>query len=362
MCDYLKASGPDEIPARLLKECCDQIGPSLCAIFNQSLSSAKVPTEWKSADIAPIHKKDSKEPAENYRPISLLPIVSKVLERCVFTCLYIHLKCLITDLQHGFMNNRSCVTQLLSVLHAIGLNLDKNIQTDVIYLDFAKAFDSVDHKILLAKLKAYGISGQLLSWLADYLSGRVQRVVLEGTSSQWAPVTFGVPQGSLLGPLLFVIFINDLPDVTKEGVNTALYADDTKIFGAVNCARDCESIQTTLSNMDEWTQVNNINFNASKCKILTVTRKKQPLVHDYTLNNKQLEHVTEEKDLGVIVTSTLSWDKHVHATVSKANKLLGLLKRTCMSAADKRGYQKNTISLPCKVTAVFWNASLVTKP
>ena len=189
VCDYLKgldtskASGPDGIPARLLKECCDQIAPSLCAIFNQSLSSAKVPTEWKSADIAPIHKKDSKEPAENYRPISLLPIVSKVLERCVFTRLYIHLKCLITDLQHGFMKNRSCVTQLLSVLHAIRLNLDKNIQTDVIYLDFAKAFDSVDHKILLAKLKAYGISGQLLSWLADYLSGRVQRVVLEGTSS-----------------------------------------------------------------------------------------------------------------------------------------------------------------------------------
>ena len=112
----------------------------------------------------------------------------------------------------------------------------------------------------------------------------------------------GVPQGSLLGPLLFVIFINDLPDVTKEGVNTALYADDTKIFGAVNCARDCESVQTTLTNMDEWTQVNNINFNASKCKILTVTRKKEPLVHDYTLNNKQLERVTEEKDLEVIVT------------------------------------------------------------
>ena len=182
-----------------------------------------------------------------------------------------------------------------------------------------------------------------------------------GTSSQWAPVTSGVPQGSLLGPLLFVIFINDLPDITNEGVNTALHADDTKIFGAVNCARDCESIQTTLSNMDEWTQVNNINFNASKCKILTVTRKKQPLVHDYTLNNKQLEHVTEEKDLGVIVTSTLLWDKHVHIIVSKANKLLGLLKRTCPLLTNA-AIRRTLISLPCKVTAVFWNASLVTKP
>ncbi|KXJ07571.1 RNA-directed DNA polymerase from mobile element jockey, partial [Exaiptasia diaphana] len=201
--------------------------------------------------------------------------------------------------------------------------------TDVIYLDFAKAFDSVDHKILLAKLKAYGISGQLLSWLTDYLSGRFQRVVLEGASSQWAPVTSGVPQGSLLGPLLFVIFINDLPDVAEEGVNTALYPDDTKIFGAVKNGNDCETIQTTLSNMAEWTQVNNIDFNASKCKTLTVTRKKQPLEHNYCLNNKQLDRVSEEKDLGITVTSTLSWDKHVHAIVSKANKLLGLLKRTC---------------------------------
>ena len=119
-------------------------------IFNQSLSSGQIPTEWKSADITPIHKKDSAEPAENYRPISLLPIVSKVLERCVFNCLYGHVNNLITPLQHGFLRNRSCVTQLLSVLHTIGRNLDKNIQTDVIYLDFAKAFDAVDHNVILS--------------------------------------------------------------------------------------------------------------------------------------------------------------------------------------------------------------------
>ena len=142
--DTSKACGPDGIPARLLKECSQQI-----------------PTEWKSADITPIHKKDSEEPAENYRPISLLPIVSKVLERCVFNCLYDHVNNVITPLQHGFLRNRACVTQLLSVLHTIGRNLDKNIQTDVIYLYFAKAFDTVDHNVILSKLKAYGESGQL---------------------------------------------------------------------------------------------------------------------------------------------------------------------------------------------------------
>ena len=150
-------------------------------------------------------------------------------------------------------------------------------------------------KILLTKLCAHGIPGKLLSWLVDYLSDRVQRVVLEGASSHWAPVTSGMPQGSLLGPLMFVTFINNLADGAKDQVNTALYADDSKIFGAVKCARDCEAVQSTLSNMDKWTSCNNIQFNTSKCKVLIVTRKKQPFTYDYTLNNGQLKHVAERQ-------------------------------------------------------------------
>ena len=205
------------------------------------------------------------------------------------------------------MKNRSCATKLLSTLHFIGLNLDKNIQTDVVYLDFAKAFDSVDHKILLAKLSAHGVAGRLLSWFDFYITGRTQRVVLEGASSQWTPVTSGVPQASLLGPLLFVLFINDLPDVVKPEVKAGLYADDTKIYSAVQLVPDCVAVQESLSNLDVWTQRNNIQFNTTKCKVLTVTRKNQPLNYDYTLNHGQLERVTEEKDLGVIVNNTLSW-------------------------------------------------------
>ncbi|CAB4002720.1 Hypothetical predicted protein [Paramuricea clavata] len=154
--DVTKAHGPDGIHPRLLKECSEQIGQSLCALFNHSPNCGRVPIEWKAANITPVHKKESKEVAENFRPISLLSIVSKILERSVCSNLYNHISHLIADEQHGFIRNRSCVSQLLPVFHAIGKSLDKNIQTDILYLDFAKAFDSVDHDILLAKLKSYG--------------------------------------------------------------------------------------------------------------------------------------------------------------------------------------------------------------
>ena len=192
---------------------------------------------------------------------------------------------------------------------------------DVIYLDFAKAFDTVDHNVLLSKLKAYGVLGQLLTWFANYLSGRLQRVVINGPTSQWAPVTSGVPQGSLLGPLLFIIFINDLPDAAIGDVFTSLYADDTKIYRNINTIDDCMSRQKTLTNMHTWTRHNNIRFNASKCKALTITRKKSPLDFIYKLDNLELERVSTEKDVGVNITNSLTWNTHIHAISAKANKL-----------------------------------------
>ena len=220
------------------------------------------------------------------------------------------------------------MTQLLSVLHTIGYDLDRNTQTDVLYLDFTKAFDSVDHAILLQKLRSYGVTGPPLCWFEDYLTGRTQRVVVDGVALTWSPVTSGVPQGSILGLLLFVIFINDLPDFTVKGTETAPYADDTKLHNTFTSTNDCERLQQSLTNLDHWSVQNNIRFNPSKCKVLAISRKKSPITYDYTLGTVKLICVCNEKDLGVITSYELSWDLHINSIISKANKMLGVLKRT----------------------------------
>ena len=243
---------------------------------------------------------------------------------------------LISNEQHCFIRNRSCVTHLLFVFHTIGENLDRNIQTDILYLDFAKAFDSVDHNILLAKLNSYGVRGNLLSWFADYLHGRLQRVVVDGVASQWTSVTSGVRQGSILGPIPFAIFINDFPNVVLDKSRTALYADDSKVYESISSMQCCETLQQSLDSLNTWSYINNMSFNASKCKVLTVTRKLNPVNFDYRLEDKTLAPVRKEKSLRVVITSNLTWDQQILAVVSKANKMLGLLRRTCPLIKDTR--------------------------
>ncbi|CAB3992988.1 Hypothetical predicted protein, partial [Paramuricea clavata] len=245
--DVTKATGPDNVPARLLKETAPVISTSLCTLFNKSLSQGALPEDWKIANIIPVYKKGEKEYAENYRPISLLSIVSKVLERCVFYNIREQLYQVIKTSQHGFTRGKSCVTNLLEVLNYIGSILDVGGQVDAVYLDMSKAFDKVNHKHLLHKLRMAGFGGSLLQWFQSYLTNRHQRVTAQGSTSTTLPVTSGVPQGSILGPVLFSLYVNDLPD-TVTSSHVAMFADDTKLFKNINSLLKCHIMPGISSN------------------------------------------------------------------------------------------------------------------
>jgi hypothetical protein len=226
-----KASGPDKISIRLLKECACSITPSLTYLFNKSLHTGDLPTEWKLSNIIPLHKKGDKNYVENCRSISLMCAGGKVLERCIYNRLVDHVRKLISDCQHGFVRGKSCTSQLLSMLERIGKNLDMGLQTDILYLDIAKAFD---HKLLLHKFHQFGITDKILNWFTSYRIGRQQRMLVHGATSYSLTVISGVPQGSILGPLLFLIHVNDLPpSVSSPSVDVSLFADDTKCFSII---------------------------------------------------------------------------------------------------------------------------------
>ena len=181
----------------------------------------------------------------------------------------------------------------------------------MIYLDFSKAFDSVDHAILHGILYAHGLRGSVLLWFKDYLTERYQRVVLENVASEWSPVTSGVPQGSILGPLLFTIFINTLPDFLSSGSQAALYAEDLKVYRPITSLVDSMPLQQDLNNLEVWSSNNSVQFNPAKCKILTVTRKRNPITFSYKLTSNDLVRCDEEIDLGITITYNLKWDSHI---------------------------------------------------
>jgi hypothetical protein len=242
-----KASGPDKIHIRLLKECACSITPSLTYLFNKSLHTGDLPTEWKLSNIIPLHKKGDKNYVENYRPISLMCVVGKVLKRCIYNRLVDHVWKLISDCQHGFVRGKSCTSELLSVLDRIGKNLDMGLQTDILYLGIAKAFDTIDHKLLPDKLHQFRITDKTLNWFTSYLTGRQQRVLVHGATSDSLTVTSGIPQGSILGP------VNNLPSsVSSPSVDVSLFADDTKCFSIIQAPRDAHILNTEMNNMEKW--------------------------------------------------------------------------------------------------------------
>jgi hypothetical protein len=355
--DSTKATGPDELPGILLKTCAAELAPSLTKLFNLSLSSGLVPDLWKQANVIPVLKKGDKSKCQNYRPISLLSITSKLLERAVLNKIYNSVLNLITPSQHGFLQGRSTSSQLLSVFHRINNFLDSATQTDVLYLDFSKAFDSVSHKLLCHKLTSFGFSGNLLLWITSYLNNRCQRVSLEGESSGWLPVTSGVPQGSILGPFLFLLFSNDIGDTLSQGTHIALYADDAKIFRPIHSAADCLTLQSDLDELQTWSDTWKLSFNALKCQVLSITRS-EIISFNYELNNLNLNLTQDFNDLGVLISNNFSWKSHISSIISRANRTLGLIKRTLGFTAPMKAkllLYKSLVRSTLMYASVIWS-------
>ncbi len=323
--DPNKSTGADNISSRLLRECQDELRLPLTLLFNKSIREGEVPSHWKCANVTPIFKKGNKSEAGNYRPISLTSTVIKILEKILRDKItaFLDKHDLILDTQHGFRNNRSCLTNLLEFFNHITSNYDERVPSDIIYLDFRKAFDTVPHKRLLIKLKAHGIGENICAWVESWLSNRKQRVVLNGEASDWLPVTSGVPQGSVLGPLLFLIYINDLDCGIVSKISK--FADDTKLGGKVLTTDDCKAIQRDLDNLSTWSDKWLLNFNGAKCKVMHVGYNN--VKYNYKLQEQNLLKVTEEKDLGIIVKSDLKCDIQCSAASRKANTILGFIAR-----------------------------------
>ena len=323
-----KALGPDNLSPVVLKYCSNEFKRSVCQLINRSLSEGVVPKDWLFANVIPVYKSKDKNQTSNYRPISLLSLISKVAERCIYNHIYPHIVNLLHPSQHGFLSGKSTATQLVQFLMDASSSIDNSSQIDVIYTDFAKAFDSVSHKLLLEKLCKIGFNGNLLQWLNSYLSNRYQRVLVNGVASDWVKVTSGVPQGSILGPVLFLIFINDLPEMLNY-CKPLLFADDAKIFASkIQSFNDCTRIQDDLNALSDWCITNKLDLNVLKCKVMCITRSRSPIYFKYCIKGEPIERVSEMKDLGVVIENTLSWNNHVNKIIAKANRILGLIKRT----------------------------------
>ena len=321
-----KAAGPDEIYGRVLNECADELAKPLFIIFRRSLSTSEIPDDWRHANVVPIFKKGSKSCVSNYRPVSLTSLVCKVLEKLIKSSIQMFLDRheLIHSSQHGFRSGRSCLTNLLEYLEYVSRELDEGKLLDVVYLDFSKAFDKVPHQRLLHQLWHHGIRGQVFFWIKAWLANRMQRVILNGSKSDWRSVESGVPQGSVLGPLLFIIFVNHIQLGLKCRVWK--FADDIKLVGRSGDEEQENFVQGDLDALVNWANTWQMSFNYDKCKVMHLGNSNRE-GSAYQMDGRVLENIGDEKDLGVIISRDMKVEKQCKAARGKALKMLGCINR-----------------------------------
>ena len=325
------ASGPDEIPVILLRNCKDAIATPIHLLWSHSMATGTVPSFYKFSHVFPLHKKESKALPENYRPISLTSHIIKIYERIIRKKLvtYLELNRFICDKQHGFRAGRSCLTQLLHHFDDVIDSLTNNADFDSIYLDYAKAFDKVDHRLLLKKLHLYGIHPRLVNWIESFLIGRNQAVVVDGQLSFLAHIISGVPQGTVLGPILFLIFINDIEQCISAST-IRCFADDTRVSISVKTEQDVSKLQEDLYSVISWSERNNMALHKDKFEYICHRYNKNDSLSElpftcelfqYSVSNeKLLQPVHQLRDLGVLISSDLSWSPHIRAIADKARK------------------------------------------
>lgn len=320
------APGCDNISNKFLKNTSAYAALILTKLFQQSLDQSILPNEWKIGKVIPIHKSGSKTSPLNYRPISLTSTCCKMFEHIIFTNLvgFLESNSFFCSAQHGFRKHYSCETQLITFTHALHQVLDRSSTIDCIFLDFSKAFDKVCHKLLLLKLNTLNIGINLLKWIECFLLNRSQFVSFNGFNSEFTDVYSGVPQGSVLGPLLFLIYINDLPSVVNS--NILLFADDCVVFREITNSNDVASLQSDLGAIADWCSEWLMQLNINKCKVMRVSRKSSR-PPPYHIDNIHLESVTSYKYLGVYITANLNWSAHIEHLINKANRMLGYLRR-----------------------------------
>ena len=321
-----KASGPDSISARMLKETASTIAVPLTRLINMSLSMGKVPLLWKQANVIPIFKSGNKSDFGNYRPVSLLNIVSKICEKAVFKHVFNFIRdyTILTIHQSGFVPNDSTVHQLVYLYDTFCKALNDRKDVRIVFCDQSKAFDRVWHDGLLFKLQSIGIDGTLLQWFESYLKDRQQRTVLEGKFSQWLNISAGVPQGSVLGPLLFLVYINDITENVRSPIK--LFADDTSLYITFDDIEEAtyqlnQDIETVKLWADQWL----VSFNPHKTKPLLVTLKRNIATPPLFFNGQILQEVSSHKHLGLVINSKLTWKDHLNAVAEKAHTKLNVL-------------------------------------
>lgn len=324
--DTNKGPGPDGVPAVMLKKCSFVLSRPLWYIFNKSLDTGSLPDLWKLSYVSPIFKSGDKHDIKHYRPISLLSTIPKVFESIVNDSLSLLVRDVIIDEQHGFCCGRSTETNLTVFTQFLSEALESRCQVDTIYTDFSKAFDRVNHNILLSKLKLLSIPDKVLKWLRSYLTGRYQIVKLKNYISYPIRVTSGVPQGSHLGPLLFNLFINDIKS-NFSCCKFLLFADDLKVFHRISSPDDALQLQHEINNLSLWCLANGMELNVNKCLIMRFYKIKTPIIFNYKLNDILLETKLLHTDLGIAFDEELTFHAHIDKIINKSFKMLGFIKR-----------------------------------